>query len=103
LTTPRRYGTKARTLPDALIAAKDETIGELRDRVEALERQLDARQEEIRRRDILLANLVERVPQLEAPREPRDALQTADDEAEGYESARSGGGSGGHTAPLVVA
>jgi len=70
---------------DALLAAKDETIGELRDRVEALERQLDARQEEIRRRDILLANLVERVPQLEAPQAARDAPQTAAGEAEGHE------------------
>jgi excisionase family DNA binding protein len=71
--------------PDALIAAKDETIGELRDRVEALERQLDARQEEIRRRDILLANLVERVPQLEAPQAPRDAPRAAGGGAEGQE------------------
>lgn len=56
--------------PEAVIEAKDETIEELRERVRSLERQLDARQEEIRRRDILLANLVERVPQLEAPASP---------------------------------
>jgi molybdopterin converting factor small subunit len=53
--------------PEAVLEAKDETIEALRERVQSLERQLDARQEEIRRRDILLANLVERVPQLEAP------------------------------------
>ncbi len=59
--------------PEAVLEAKDETIEELRERVRSLERQLDARQEEIRRRDILLANLVERVPQLEAPSEARES------------------------------
>ncbi len=58
---------------EAVLEAKDEAIEDLRDRVRSLERQLDARQEEIRRRDILLANLVERVPQLEAPSEARDS------------------------------
>jgi hypothetical protein len=56
--------------PDVgVLAAKDETIAELRSRVESLERQLDARQEELRRRDVLLAQMVERVPMLEAPAE----------------------------------
>ncbi len=59
--------------PEAVLEAKEETIEELRERVRSLERQLDARQEEIRRRDILLANLVERVPQLEAPSETRES------------------------------
>jgi hypothetical protein len=70
--------TTDQTHPQPLLEAKDETIEELRDRVASLERQLDARQEEIRRRDILLANLVERVPQLEAPSEPRESPATSD-------------------------
>ena len=53
----------------ALVAAKDETIEELRDRVRRLERELDTRNEEIRRRDHLLAAALERMPALEAPQE----------------------------------
>ncbi len=49
-----------------LVAAKDETIEELRDRVRRLERELDTRNEEIRRRDHLLAAALERMPALEA-------------------------------------
>jgi hypothetical protein len=54
---------------DALLGAKDEIIADLRSRVESLEHQLEARQEEIHRRDILLAQLVQRIPELEAPRD----------------------------------
>lgn len=60
-------------VPDALLAAKDETISELRGRVESLERQLDAHQEENRRKDHLLAAALElaKRPAIEAP-EPRE-------------------------------
>ena len=57
----------------ALVAAKDETIEELRDRVRRLERELDTRNEEIRRRDHLLASALERMPALEASREARES------------------------------
>jgi hypothetical protein len=64
----------------ALISAKDETIEELRDRARYLERQLDqereARTEERRRHDTLLAQLMQRIPELEAPQEPRDGRET---------------------------
>lgn len=50
-----------------LLEAKDEIISELRAHVGSLERQLEARAEEIRRRDILLGEFVRRVPELEAP------------------------------------
>jgi hypothetical protein len=66
---------------NALISAKDETIEELRDRARYLERQLDqereARTEERRRHDTLLAQLMQRIPELEAPREHRDGRETA--------------------------
>jgi len=57
----------------ALVAAKDETIEELRDRVRRLEHELDTRNEDIRRRDHLLAAALERMPALEAPQEPRES------------------------------
>ncbi len=66
---------------NALISAKDETIEELRDRARYLERQLDqereARTEERRRHDTLLAQLMQRIPELEAPQERRDGRETA--------------------------
>jgi chromosome segregation ATPase len=78
---------------DALIAAKDETIEELRDRVRRLEREVDTRNEEIRRRDHLLAAALERIPpQLEAPSEAEasedaETVEEAQDEL-GAERAR---------------
>jgi excisionase family DNA binding protein len=56
------------TSVDALLEAKDETITDLRDRVAFLERQLEGRAEEIRRRDHIIAALTERIPSaIEAP------------------------------------
>jgi seryl-tRNA synthetase len=52
---------------DRLLEAKDETIEELRARVRRLEQDLDTRNEELRRRDHLLAAALERIPAIEAP------------------------------------
>jgi hypothetical protein len=68
-----------------LLEAKDETIEELRQRVRRLEQDLDARNEEIRRRDHLLAAALERIPALDAPREPRDEPETLHQDAGGVE------------------
>jgi septal ring factor EnvC (AmiA/AmiB activator) len=54
----------------ALISAKDETIRVLREQLEA-EREASA---ELRR---IVAGLVQRVPELEAPAEPREAPEAA--------------------------
>jgi Tfp pilus assembly protein FimV len=67
----------------ALGAAKDETIEELRDRVRRLEHELDTRNEEIRRRDHLLASALERMPALEAPQEPRESPTPSPEASEG--------------------
>ena len=64
---------------DALIAAKDETIEELRDRVRRFEREVDTRNEEIRRRDQLLAAALERIPAIEAPQEATEATETVEE------------------------
>jgi hypothetical protein len=47
------------------------------DQVEYLRRELDIRNEELRRKDHLLAAALERIPELEAPRESRDTRETA--------------------------
>lgn len=72
-----RPDTTGRTA--ALVDAKDETIFELRERVKRLEHELDIRNEEVRRRDHLLAAALERIPpQLEAPQEPQNRAESAE-------------------------
>ena len=71
------------TTSTALIDAKDETIAELRDRVAQMTDILATRDEELRRKDHLLAATLERVPALEAP-QPRGAPETAAEEPDGY-------------------
>jgi excisionase family DNA binding protein len=65
-----------------LLAAKDETIEELRGRVRRLEHELDVRNEEIRRRDHLLAAALERIPELEAPKEPQNQPESAENRSD---------------------
>jgi excisionase family DNA binding protein len=55
-------------------------VEEMRDRIASLERMLDeereARTEERRRHDTLMVTLLQRIPELEAPLEPRDVPET---------------------------
>ena len=71
------------TSVDVLLDAKDEAIADLRDRVAFLERQLEGRAEEIRRRDHIIAALTERIPPaIEAPdhkKPPRAPESTAEE------------------------
>lgn len=59
---------------DALLAAKDETISHLR-------RELDARNEELKRKDAILLTLAQRVPELEASQDGQDGAQGPPHEA----------------------
>jgi DNA-binding Lrp family transcriptional regulator len=58
-----------------------ELLAELRDRVSFLERLLEeereARTDERRRHDTLMAQLMQRIPELEPPREPRESPSEA--------------------------
>ncbi len=63
---------------------QEELVEELRDRVRFLERQVEEERESRRRADTIIAQLTQanaalarRVPELEAPREPRGAPETA--------------------------
>jgi excisionase family DNA binding protein len=48
---------------------RDELVNELRDRLAFLERELDDRKEESRRKDTIIAQLTQRIPAIEAPSE----------------------------------
>lgn len=64
------------TSSSAVIGAKDETIAELRDRVAQLSKIVTTRDEELRRKDHLLAAALERIPALEAPQDAPGATET---------------------------
>jgi hypothetical protein len=75
-------GREAQVDREALLEAKDETIGLLRD-------QLRLRAEEIQRRDVIISQLTQanaalaaRVPELEPPSEARESPQTVEEATE---------------------
>ncbi len=69
---------------DALLAAKDETISHLR-------RELDARNEELRRKDAILLTLAQRVPELEASPNGQEDAQEPSREAGGEKDGERNG------------
>jgi len=60
-------------------------VDELRDRVRYLERQVEEERDARRRADTLLAQLMQRIPELEAPQGEREAPQDAQEPSEGTE------------------
>ena len=71
-----------------VVEAKDAHIAALEGRIGSLEKQLDVRAEELRRKDHIIAGLVERVPALELPSEAREAPQPAPETTGGDEEPR---------------
>ncbi len=67
-------------------ASRDELVDELRDRVRRLEQDLDTRTEELREHRRIIAALTQRIPQLEAPRDERDARETVSEDDGGTET-----------------
>jgi hypothetical protein len=72
-----------------------EMVEELRGRVRSLERMLEqereARTEERRRHDTLMAQLMQRVPELQSPREPAGGPESAGEEPERAEARPAAG------------
>ena len=62
-----------------------ELLVELRSRVSYLEGIIDTRDEEIRRRDVIISQLTQRIPEIEPPSEPSDRNQRASTANEGTE------------------
>jgi hypothetical protein len=77
--------------PEERSEARDhDLVDELRDRVSYLERQVEEEREARRRADTLLARLMDRVPELEAPQEAADDPETVEESKDelGAERAR---------------
>jgi hypothetical protein len=55
-------------------------VEELRDRIRYLERQVEEERDARRRADTLLARMMDRLPELEAPSEPRESPETAEEQ-----------------------
>src|SRR5829696_2912790 len=53
--------------------------------IESLQEQIDWLRREVERKDTLLMTLMQRVPELEAPREPREAPETASEDEDKVE------------------
>ncbi len=81
--TPNRSGPDFRA--DDVLNAKEETIAELRERVDQLGRILETRDEELRRKDAILLTLAQRVPELEAPTNGQEDAQEPPHPAGGVE------------------
>jgi hypothetical protein len=64
-----------RAQPDAAL------LEALRDQIEMLRTELEDRKEEARRKDAIIMSLSQRIPELEAPSEPREASETAAEDA----------------------
>ena len=60
-------------------------IRSLEDQVGYLRREVEDWKDESRRKDAILMSLTQRIPELEAPREPRDTPQAAPEAPEGSE------------------
>jgi excisionase family DNA binding protein len=72
---------------------RDALISQMQDRIDSLERELDVRTEEIRRRDTIIMNVTEAMkalspPAQEEPLEPRESPETVGDEPERAEQPR---------------
>src|SRR5919107_2513501 len=60
-----------------MVANLREHNADLRDQVEHLRRELDTRNEELRRKDTIIMAMTQRIPELDAPQEPQDGPEKA--------------------------
>ncbi len=70
-------------------AAGQRLVAVLEDQVEHLKRELDARNEELRRKDAILLTLAQRVPELEAPQNGQEDTQRPAGGSAGVEESQS--------------
>jgi hypothetical protein len=83
---------------------QSELVEELRDRVRYLERQVEEERDSRRRADTLLAQLMQRIPELEAPEKPRESPERTESPGPRDKALhRRGERSGARSAPALVA
>lgn len=82
---PEGNGTGSSTDTYTLIRSLEDHVGFLR-------REVEDWKDESRRKDAIIMSLTQRIPELEAPREPRDAPQTTAEDAGGSEPTSANGG-----------
>jgi excisionase family DNA binding protein len=75
--TNRRPNPRPNVETPPVVANLREHNADLRDQVEHLRRELDTRNEELRRKDTIIMAMTQRIPELEAPQEPQDGPETA--------------------------
>ena len=87
-------GTGPDVRVDALLDAKEQTIGELRERVDQLGRILETRDEELRRKDTIIMQMAQRIPELPPSplQEPRDVHDRGAEASGGVEATAHNGG-----------
>ena len=85
------YLDKSHTPPQD---AHDDLVDALRDQVETLKTELADWKAEAQRKDTIIMSLTQRIPELEAPSEPRESPETA---TEGVEPRPGTGGTQGGT------
>jgi predicted ArsR family transcriptional regulator len=73
------YLDKSHTPPQN---AHDDLVDALRDQVETLKTELADWKAEAQRKDTIIMSLTQRIPELEAPSEPRESPETPTEEAE---------------------
>jgi excisionase family DNA binding protein len=71
---------------------RDELAAELRRTNELLREVISTRDEEIRRRDVIISQLTERIPAIEAPREEAESPEAVEEEPERAEPRPATGG-----------
>jgi hypothetical protein len=78
-------------------------MSEMRARIESLEHQLEQANERDRENRRIIAALTSRIPELPAPQEPSESPETVSEMPIGPDLGGAWRGSGGRTAPVLVA
>ena len=73
---------RSQSIGDVSTDIPTDIVEELRDRIRYLERQVEEERDARRRADTLLARMMDRLPELEAPPEPSGSPETAEEEPE---------------------
>jgi hypothetical protein len=89
-TRPSADSTTDRTLMQGQLDSMQGQLDSMQEQITFLRAELVTRNEELRRKDHIIAALTERIPHIEAPREPRDDPETPAEAPRKVEGERAG-------------